>query len=242
MRYPILFFIFLIVLGCKSDKTSEVNLEAIKLQKKQVNGFINELTIDSTLKRLGKISELTLSNGDRKESILAICSCEKDKNDNSIKIQLSSGIPTRKELDSLGITDKTSSRFNNLFGFGIGNLEKINGQFKFLTFSIKDSVVINLALYSKSTGFEYNGKDFESVDISKHKIKISTFDYSTASNVYGDFELIFPEGYGYFVNDSIVKGHFECNNWRINSKEEIQNWDIHKWYIERKKNGGFIIN
>lgn len=242
MKYLLLFFMFLVVVGCKSDKTSDENLEVIKIQKKQVNEFINELTIDSTLKKLGKISELTLSDGNKKESILAICSCQKDKKDNSIKVQLSSGIPTRKELDSLGINNKTANRFNNLFGFGIGELKKIDGQFKFLTFGIKDSLITNLELYSKSTELEYNGKDFESVDIEKYKIKISTFNYSIASNVYGSFELRLPKGYGYFTNDSIVKGHFECNNWRVNSKEEIKNWNIHKWYKERKQNRGFIIN
>ena len=75
--------------------------------------------------------------------------------------------------------------------------------------------------------------DFKSMDIDKYKIAISTFNYSIPSNVYGNFELRLPQGFGYFENDTILKGHFECNNWEISSKEELKSWKIKEWFKNR---------
>ena len=243
MKNAISILILFVIFSCKTDnKTGEKNIEYQKIEKTKTDSiiiFINQIRIDSTLKPLGKIVELEISNGFKSESVFAICSCQKDKKNNIIKIQLRSGIPTKKELDSTGITDKSGGRLNHLMD--LGYLKRIDGQFQFLTLILKDSVIKNLELYSKSTELEYNGSDFKSMDIDKYKIAISTFDYSIASNVYGNFELRLPEGFGYFENDTILKGHFECNNWKISSKEEIKNWNIKKSFENRNNDRGFRI-
>ena len=243
MKNGISILILLVIFSCRTDnKTVEKNIEHQKTEKTKtdsINTFRNQIRIDSTLKPLGKVVELEISNGIKSESVFAICSCQKDKKNNIIKIQLRSGIPTKKELDSTGITDKSGGRLNHLMD--LGYLKRIDGQFQFLTLILKDSVIQNLELYSKSTELEYNGSDFKSLDIDKYKIAISTFDYSIASNVYGDFELRLPEGFGYFENDTILKGHFECNNWKISSKEEIKNWNIKEWFKNRNNSRGFRL-
>lgn len=108
--------------------------------------------------------------------------------------------------------------------------DSIKGQFKFLTIKLKDSLVQNIELYSKSTDKDYGGKDFESLEIDNYNIKISTFNYSIASNVYGNYKMTLPKGFGYFKNDTLIKGNFKCNNWKISTKKEIQEWEINKKY------------
>lgn len=243
MKNTILILILTVLFSCKTENgKEEKNIESQKtenLKSDSINTFRNKLKIDSTLKPLGKVVELELSNGIKKEYVFALCSCQKDKKNNIIKIQLRSGIPTKKELDSTGITDKSGGRLNHLMD--LGYLKRIDGQFKFLTITLKDSIIKNVELYSKSTELEYSGKDFKSMNINKYKIAISTFDYSIASNVYGNFELRLPQGFGYFENDTILKGHFECNNWKISSKDEIKNWNIKKSFENRNSNRGFRI-
>ena len=243
MKNRISILIIFVIFSCKTEnKPVEKNIEYPKIEKTKtdsINTFRNQIKIDSTLKPLGKVVKLELSNGIKSESVFALCSCQKDKKNNIIKIQLRSGIPTKKELDSTGITDKSGGRLNHLMD--LGYLKRIDGQFQFFTLILKDSIIKSLELYSKSTELEYNGKDFKSMDIEKYKIAISTFDYSIASNVYGNYELRSPQGFGYFENDTILKGHFECNNWRISSKEEIKNWDIKKSFENRNNDKGFRI-
>lgn len=243
MKKGISILILLVIFSCKTDnKTVEKNIEHQKIEKTKIdsiNTFRNQIRIDSSLKPLGEVVELEISNGIKSEKVFAICSCQKDKKNNIIKIQLRSGIPTKKELDSTGITDKSGGRLMNLMD--LGYLKRIDGQFQFLTLIVKDSVIKNLVLYSKSTELEYNGSDFRSMDIDKYKITISTFDYSIASDVYGNFELRLPQGFGYFENDTILKGHFECNNWKISSEEEIKNWNIKESFKNRNNDRGFRI-
>ncbi len=227
--------LLIILFGCKNEnQTIDVYKESNKITKPLIdstNRFISEVRIDTSLKPLGKVVDLELSNGKRKETVFAICSCQKDKKNNTIKIQIRSGIPTKKEMDSTGITDKSGGRLNHLMD--LGYLKKIDGRFQFLTFFLKDSILTQLEMYSKSTEPEYNGSDFKSMDIDRYKIAISTFDYSIASAVYGNFELRLPKDFGYFDNDTILKGHFECNNWKIATKDEIQKWEINKIYPQQ---------
>ena len=243
MKNGISILILFVIFSCKTDnKTGVKNIEFQKVEKTKtdsISTFQNQIRIDSTLKPLGKVVKLELSNGIKSESVFALCSCQKDKKNNIIKIQLRSGIPTRKELDTTGITNKSGVRLNHLMD--LGYLKIIDGQFQFLTLILKDSVITNLELYSKSTELEYDGKDFKSMDIDKYKIEISTFDYSIASDVYGNFEFRLPQSFGYFENDTIITGHFECNNWKISSKKEIKNWNIKESFENRNNDRGFRI-
>jgi hypothetical protein len=243
MKNGISILILLVLFSCKTDnQTGEKNVEYHKIEKTKTDStttFRSQIRIDSIIKPLGKAVELELSNGIKSESVFALCSCQKDKKNNIIKIQLRSGIPTKKELDSTGITDKSGGRLNHLMD--LGYLKRIDGQFQFLTLILKDSIMKDLELYSKSTELEYNNSDFKSMDIDKYKIAISTFDYSIASDVYGNFELRLPQGFGYFENDTILKGHFECNNWEISSKEEIKNWNVKEWFKNRNNNRGLQL-
>jgi len=165
-------------------------------------------------------------DGNVADSLIVFCSCQKNKKNNTIFIQLLTAIPTKKQLQVK--ERKRANTILQLFDWRIPPKDSIIGQFKFLTIKLKDSLVQNIELYAKSTDKDYDGKDFESVEIDNYEIKISTFNYSIASNVYGNFEVVLPKGFGYFKNDTILKGYFECNNWVISSKEKIQKWEINK--------------
>ena len=65
------------------------------------------------------------------------------------------------------------------------------------------------------------------------QFKFLTMDYSIASDIYGSFALHLPKEFGYFENDTILKGNFECYNWNISDKENIKNWNIQKWYKDK---------
>jgi len=243
MKNLISILILILFFNCKiENKKEEKNIEPQKIEKIKIdssNTFKNEIKIDTTIKPLGKVVELELSNGKKSENIFALCSCQKDKKNNTIKIQLRSGIPTKKELDSTGITDKSGGRLMQLMD--LGALKRIDGQFKYLTFILKDNLLTDLQLYSKSTELEYDGEDFKSMKINRYKIAISKFDYSIASDIFGNFELRLPSDFGYFRNDTILKGHFECNNWKISSKEDIKDWNIQDWHNKKNASRGFRI-
>lgn len=186
--------------------------------------FVNSFVTDTTLIKRNAFDFIKISNTEKTDSIVSICNCDKNVNDNSIKIQLETGIPTQKELDTMG--EASNRTWNTILQTRFGPMGKVKGQFKFLNIVLKDSLVKSINIYSKSTEKEYNGTDFDSLTVERFKIKVSKFDYSIASNIYGEFEFRLDKNFGLFENDTIIKGRFLCNNWIISNKEKIKNWKI----------------
>ena len=228
--------IYLIVLICSTScvqqkqeekKGTDKKIEIIQKSIPQKDNFKNSFQIDTCLTEKNAWDYIKISNSNMSDSIGSVCNCDKDKKNNSIKIQLLTGIPTKKGLDTLS-KDSKQRRNIVLQTRGFGYTERLNGQFKFLTIILKDSLVKKINIYSKSTEKEYNGSDFDSLTISKYKIKISKFDYSIASDVFGDFELRLDKEFGLFKNDTILKGTFKCNNWIIWNEKKIKNWEVNR--------------
>jgi len=224
-------FIFIIVLnlifGCIPKKEKiKLKITVKKEKHTKAEQFQSSFKIDTSLIKKPAFNFIKISNSKKTDSILSICNCKKDKKNNILKIQLETAIPTQKELDTMSENFKKRNRI--LQTRDLGYLTTINGQFKFLTIVLKDSLVKSIDLYSKSTEKEYNGIDFDSLSIEKYKIAISKFDYSIASNIYGNFELRLKREFGLFENDTILKGKFVCNNGSISEKKEIKNWNIKK--------------
>ena len=245
MKRTILVYAILLLVACKSEKKDlleDKKLEQIELHR-QKNGnkniFRNAFILDTVLKNKKPNFFLTVFNSKRRDSIFTLCNCQKDKKNNSIQIQLNLGIPTKKELDTLKGDDVKAKGVFQLLDFGYK--KEISGQFKFLTIVLKDSMVKSIQLYSKSTEKEYDGKDFYSFDIKKYNIKISTFDFSKASNVIGKFSLRLPKDFGFFKNDTLVSGSFNCNNWVIKTKDDIRRWKIKEWQQQKNSKRGFLI-
>src|SRR5690554_4745642 len=142
MRNFVLIFLIILTIGCKNEKPeNKIDLDDY-VEKKEVpksEKEIDTLIQDSTLIRKGPAYFITLTDGVKKDSIAAFCSCQKNKKNNTIKIQLTTAIPTKKELDTLKETDKKWNKVLQLID--LGYLDDINGQFKFLTFELKDSLV-----------------------------------------------------------------------------------------------------
>ena len=226
----IIYFLILILnFSCiQSNETKEIenerNLDSQKVKTITKENFVNSFETDSSLVKKIAFDFIELSNTKEIDSIASICNCDKNVKNNSIKIQLETGIPTQKELDT--IRQDSNKKWNTILQTRFGPIDNFNGQFKFLHIILKDSLVESVNIYSKSTKKEYNGTDFDSLKVERYKIKVSKFDYSIASNVYGEFELRLDKGFGLFENDTILKGRFLCNNWIISNKEKIKNWKI----------------
>jgi len=224
----ILIALSVFVIGCKFDKKKSVDKHEYILEEiETIEGIklkpTKHMYVDTSLvKKSDRMPYLYVSDGIFTDSLIAYCCCQKNKKNNTIFVQILTAIPTKKQLQK-GL--KKNTTLLQLYTF---DLDSIIGQFKFLTIKLKDSLVQNIELYAKSTDKDYDGKDFESLEIDNYEIKISTFNYSIASNVYGNFEVVLPKGFGYFKNDTILKGYFECNNWVTKDKEQVKNWEINK--------------
>ncbi len=231
----------ILTVGCKNDRSEEdFKLEDSfeKIELTQNEKEIDTLIQDSTLVR-GPAYFIVLTNGIKKDTIAAFCFCQKNKKKNTIKIQLTTAIPTKTELDTLKKTDRKGNKVFQLID--LGYLDDINGQFKFLTIELRDSLVQNISLLSKSTDPDYEEKYFDSTTVKEYKIDISTFDYSIASDVYGNFKIILEEDFGLFENDKTVIGYFECTDSRVTSKEEIIQWNIKESFEKRNAGRGFRV-
>jgi|GEM_PF-1386995 len=231
MKFFIIIIFSIFIIGCKLDKKEDVKEDSFiitEFNEKPIHNAkpMKKIYIDTSLiKKSDRMPYLYVSDGVVTDSIVAVCTCQKNKKKNTIFIQLLTAIPTKKQLQR-GLRKKRP--LHQLFEWNIPPKDSIIGQFKFLTIKLKDSLVQTIELYAKSTDKDYEGKDFENVEIDNYEIKISTFNYSIASNVYGNFEVTLPKYFGYFENDTILKGYFECNNWEIRTKEQIKNWEINK--------------
>ncbi|WNH12784.1 hypothetical protein [Thalassobellus suaedae] len=231
-KLPIFLIILFLTFSCvqkkeNRKKTNELDVgikEKIITKKEQ---FQNSFKIDTSLTKKIAFDFIKVSNSLKTDSILSICNCDKDKKTNTIKIQLETGIPIKKDLDT--ISESSNKKWNTVLQTrDLGYLKELKGQFKFLNIILKDCLVKSINLYSKSTAKEYNGNDFDSLSIERYKINISKFNYSIASDIYGEFEFRLNKEFGLFKNDTILKGRFLCNNWRIWESEKIKNWNINK--------------
>ncbi len=222
MKYITLTITIIFILSCKTDnntcdKHQENNFDIKKVESKSEQ----KISKYSSLIKPSEVSYLHISNGSKTDSIIMICNCEKNKFDNSLTVQLRSAIPTKREIN-LGVKN------SNLIVQNSDYKSKLNGQYKFLTLKLKGNIVEYFDLYSKSTSNDYGQKDYQNLEVKIYDVKLSTFDYSVATDVYGSFEIELPEDFGYFQNDKILKGKFKCNNWKTLSKSDVQNWQINK--------------
>uniref|UniRef100_UPI00404A8664 hypothetical protein n=1 Tax=Flavobacterium sp. TaxID=239 RepID=UPI00404A8664 len=209
------------------ENATESDIDTKEYAIKQKEQFENSFKIDTSLIKKSAFDFIEVSNAIKTDSIISICNCEKDKKNNIIKIQLQTGIPTKKALDTL--PENGNKRWNTVLQTrDSGYLKEFNGQFMFINLVLKDSLVKSINLYAKSTDKDYQGVDFDSLSIDRYQINISKFNYEIASDIYGDFEFRLNRAFGLFKNDTILKGRFLCNNWRILEKEAIKKWKFVK--------------
>lgn len=227
----ILLLTLILILSCdQNDKIKEIKIErdldSIKVKIAEKENFINSFVTDSTIEKKIAFDFIKISNTIDTDSIISVCNCDKNIKDNSIKIQLATGIPTQKELDTM--SKNSNRKWNTVLQTKFGPMGKFSGQFKFINIQFKDSLVKEINIYSKSTDNEYNGNNFDSLNVKRFKIVVSKFDYSIASEVYGKFEFRLDRDFGLFKNDTILKGRFLCNNWVIRNKENIKSGKLNK--------------
>ncbi len=244
-KLPIFLMILVLMYGCYQGKDRGKEYKQFHEEEEEERtsyrpAFVNQLIKDTTLVKTKISMHMKLANAVREDSIVSRCDCEKNREENSIKIQLMTAIPTKKELDTM--TDRLKKRKRLLQFYDLGYLRTIDGQFKFITLVLKDSLVDQINLFSKSTNADYNGAMFDAFPVKRYKINISTFDYSIASNVYGNVALYLDREFGLFEKDTIIKSAFVCTNGKIKDREQIKNWDIKKDFEKRADYRGFRVN
>jgi len=147
---------------------------------------------------------------------------------NSIKIQVWTFIPTQKELDTLKDPEFISMKFLDWISLQreFGQAQPFEGQLKLINIELQDSLVNSINLMSKSTSKEYSGREFKKESVEMYKIKASRNYYSNASKVFGEFELVLPQGYGISENDTILSGTFSCWNDTVYDESTVRNWNL----------------
>lgn len=227
--YIAIIFLFI---SCQSNKnkshTDSSNAGKPSPAVQATKSFKSYFKTDSTLTRRDSVDVLAISNGSKTEEILAISNCDKNVEENTIKIQIRVAIPPIAELEERATDGRTF--------LGLASWPK-KAQFRYLTFHLKDSTIEKTQLFYKSIEKAYNNSDFKYSNISKYQLRISKFDYSIASDVFGKYKVQLSEPFGYFINDTLLTGTFECNNWRINSLEKVKNWNLEEFF---KNNSGPI--
>src|SRR5690606_36240769 len=130
----------------KNESKREIEIKEETFVKKDL--LQNSYKVDTSLTEKLAFDYLTVTNSKRTDSIVSICNCDKNQKDNSIKIQLQTGIPTKKDLDT--ISGNSNRVWNTILQTrDLGYLEKLSGQFKFLNIVLKDSTVRSINLISK---------------------------------------------------------------------------------------------
>ncbi|RXG31420.1 hypothetical protein [Leeuwenhoekiella palythoae] len=229
MKQIFFFILTLMLLGCNdSDKKLDKNLKEVfeksKEEKKPRDKFPTYIKIDTFYTKPSHFNDLIVGNSKVSDSLSSACSCDNNVKNNSIKIQIKTAIPTKNKLNTL--PKDHVDRYNKLKGLYTPSLNPLSfeGQLKYINFELKDSTVLKANVISRSTELEYNGKDFKKDTVNQYQIKISRFKYHNASRVYGEFKIIVQEGFGFNPNDTIIRGSFQCMNWKINEEESIKNY------------------
>ncbi|MDN3594164.1 hypothetical protein [Zunongwangia endophytica] len=223
MRKILLIILFLSIYSCKRrgsnidirDQTKSISkIDSTSYKKNKYESFLKK---DTSLKKR-KVDLAYLKNS-KSDTLIAFCNCEKNIKENSLIIQPRIEFPSKSEL-------KKGNKMSTYF------LPGPPRQYRFPTIYIKDSIVQKVGLLKASKERQFNNEKIDSLSISNYKIYINTFNYNIAQNVWGTYEIILPEDFGYSKNDTILSGAFHCNNWQAVRYEALNEWTEQKEYIE----------
>ena len=192
----------------KKEYNVETKTDTIGIKKKTIS-FIEQ---DSTLKPQ-KVDLIFVYSDNQTDTLIGFCNCEKNVKNNTLKVQIRTEFPSLSELEK-------GNRNATEFQMGVPR------QYRFLTFYLRDSFVEKTKIFKASTESQFENKKIDSTSFQNYKIKINTFDYKIAQNVWGNYELELPNSFGFIENDFKLKGTFHCNNWKIVEYEELPDWTI----------------
>jgi hypothetical protein len=167
---------------------------------------------DSTLKAQ-KVDLLLAYSENQIDTLIGFCNCEKNVKNNTLKIQVRTEFPSLSELEK-------GNRSSTEFQLGVER------QFRFLTFYLRDSTVEKTKLFKASTEAQFENEKVDSVSFQNYNLKINRFNYEIAQNVWGTYEIVLINPFGYTSKDYRLIGSFHCNNWKIVEFEELSQWTI----------------
>lgn len=220
--YIISLFVLLTHSSCKNENELKENKSIVETTadtvviKKKTNSTIQR---DTTLKAQ-KVDLLFTYTAQKIDTLIGFCNCEKNIKENTLKIQIRTEFPSSTEL-------KKGNRSATEFQMGLPR------QYRFLTFYLRDSIVEKTKVLMASMEAQFDNKKIDSLSFQNYSIKVNTFDYRIAQNVWGTYEVELPESFGFNENDNKISGAFHCNNWKIVEYEDLPEWTIKgEGYIE----------
>ncbi len=220
--YIISLFVLLTHSSCKKENELKENKPIVEITadtviiKKKTNSTIQR---DTTLKAQ-KVDLLFTHTAQKIDTLIGFCNCEKNIKQNTLKIQIRTEFPSLTEL-------KKGNKSATEFQMGVPR------QYRFVTFYLRDSIVENAKVLMASTEAQFDNKIIDSLSMQNYNIKINTFDYRIAQNVWGTYEVELPESFGFIENDNKISGTFHCNNWKVVEYEDLPEWTIKgEGYIE----------
>ena len=228
----LLIFSFLIIACSKEDspqkKSTYLNVSDGTNVIDSVPGyyFDRRILLDTTL-IIKKLDFVQIRSFDKIDTLISFCNCEKNFENNSLKIQIGTSFPPASKLKQSGLRLVLPPPQITEKGFDI--------QYGIITFSIKDSIVQNAYLMRISTEKEFQGKNKELLELSKFKLTINKFRYNIASDIWGEYTVIIPSGFTRSKSDSLISGTFHCNNNGIIKLEQLET------YIDQTPTRGFVI-
>lgn len=220
--YIIGLFVLLTHSSCKKENELKENKSFIDTMAgnvviiKETNSTIQR---DTTLKAQ-KVDLLLTHTAQKIDTLVGFCNCEKNIKQNTLKIQIRTEFPSLTEL-------KKGNRRATEFQMGVPR------QYRFLTFYLRDSIVEKAKILMASTEAQFDNKKIDSLSIQNYNIKVNTFDYRIAQNVWGTYDVELPGSFNFIENDNKISGTFHCNNWKIVEYENLPEWTIKgEGYIE----------
>ncbi|PIQ49291.1 MAG: hypothetical protein COW03_05700 [Cytophagales bacterium CG12_big_fil_rev_8_21_14_0_65_40_12] len=199
--------------ACKRENRLEETQPNTEVKTSIVESMMNSsFERDSTL-TAQKVDLLFVYSENQIDTLIGFCNCEKNVKTNTLKIQIRTEFPSLSELEK-------GNRSSTIFQMGVDR------QFRFLTFYLRDSTVEKTKLFKASTESQFENEKVDSASFQNYNLKINRFNYEIAQNVWGTYEIVLLNHFGYTSSDYRLVGSFHCNNWKIVEFEELLQWTI----------------
>jgi len=235
MRFVLIIFTvlcFLVFYSCKKSSNPErtkmiLSKDSIGKELFIKSSYNSNIVLDRSLSKR-EMDFLQINRGNKTDSLMSFCGCEKNLESNTLKIQIRTSFPPNSKLKEGGLKNILPPPFISEYGYDI--------QYRFITFIVRDSIIQNVQLFKVSTENQFKGKSKVQEDLDSYILKLNKFNYRIANNIWGEFEVIVPRGFVINGERSIIKGSFHCDNGGIRLFSDLDS------FVDQTPTKGLEIN
>lgn len=235
MRFLLLIFTVLSFLVFYSCKDSSIpNRTKMILSKDSIgkelyikSSYNSDIVLDSSLSKR-EMDFIQINRGEKTDSLISICGCEKNVESNTLKIQIRTSFPPKSKLKEEGLKNSLPPPFISEYGYDI--------QYRFITFLVRDSIIQNVQIFKVSTENQFKGENKVQEDLDSYILKLNKFNYQIANNIWGEFEVVVTSGFVINGENSVINGTFHCDNSGIRLFSDLDS------FVDQTPTKGFIIN